>query len=53
MGGKMLYEYRVEKDILWLTLTDEYSYDGRQAPWAEAGIRTTLKLERVEAIGRE
>jgi hypothetical protein len=50
-GGKMLYEYPVEGDTLWLTTLDEYSYDGKQSPWAAAGTRTTLTLNRAEVEG--
>ncbi|MCZ6751630.1 MAG: lipocalin-like domain-containing protein [Acidobacteria bacterium] len=52
MGGTLLYEYRVEGDTLWLTLLDEYSYDGIQNPWAAAGDRQTLTLTRVEDLER-
>ena len=47
MGGKVVCEYSVEKDIMTLTFVDEYSFDGVQAPWV-AGGGLTLTLVRVE-----
>lgn len=49
-GGRMVYEYRVDGDTLWLTSLDEYSFDGIQAPWAAAGSRKTLTLKKVEDL---
>jgi len=51
-GGRMLYEYHVEGDTLWLTTLDEHSYDGKQSPWAAAGTRTTLELAKVGELWR-
>jgi len=49
-GGKLLYEYHIKEDTLWLTAIDEYSYDGVQAPWAAVGNRISLKMVRMEEL---
>lgn len=48
MGGTLVCEYRVEEDTLWLTMVDEYSYDGVQAPWVTSGGGLTLTLVRID-----
>jgi len=53
MGGTLVYRFRVASDTLWLTTIDELSFDGIRAPWAEAGTRTTLVLERVGGLREE
>ncbi len=52
MGGVITYRYTIEGDTLTLTALDEYSFDGAQAPWAAAGIHTTLKFTRAGSIPR-
>ena len=43
IGGKLICEFHVEKDILRLKFVDEYSFDGVQAPWvAQGGLVLTL-----------
>ena len=49
-GGKLLYEFRVQGDTLWLTSIDEYSSDGIQAPWAASDNGVKLRLSKVENI---
>ena len=46
-GGRLIYDFRLKGDTLWLTSLDEYSFDGVQAPWAASGTRLTLRLKRV------
>jgi hypothetical protein len=46
-GGRLVYQYELLGDTLWLTSLDEYSFDGIQAPWAAAGNRVTLRLHRL------
>ena len=50
-GGRLLYEFRVQGDTLWLTSRDEYSYDGIQAPWAASDDGVKLRLSKVDNIG--
>jgi hypothetical protein len=47
MGGTLVFEYRVEDDILWLTMVNEYSYDGVQAPWVADNAGLILTLMRI------
>jgi hypothetical protein len=47
-GGRLLCEYRVEKDTLQLTFVDECSYDGVQAPWVAGGGGLILTLVRID-----
>jgi hypothetical protein len=49
-GGRLLSGNQAVGDTLWLTSIDEYSFDGVQAPWAEAGNRVALKLVRREHL---
>jgi hypothetical protein len=51
VDGSITYGFHVKADTLWLTTLDEHSRDNVQAPWAAAGIRNTLVLERVEKLG--
>jgi hypothetical protein len=46
-GGHAVYEYRVEKDVLWLTMVDEYAADGSRAPWV-GNVSFPLRLTRIE-----
>ncbi len=46
-GGHAIYEYRLERDTLWLTMVDEYAADGSQAPWV-GNVSFPLKLTRIE-----
>lgn len=46
-GGHAVYQCRIEQDVLWLTMIDEYSVDGSQAPWV-GNVRFPLKLIRIE-----
>lgn len=48
MGGRFVYEFRLTDETLQLTMVDEYSYDGVQAPWAAAGGGLVLILTRAE-----
>lgn len=47
VGGKLICEYRIENETMWLKFLDEYSFDGVQAPWVKGG-GLTLILERIE-----
>lgn len=47
VGGRGIYEYRVEADTLWLNLVDLYSSDEVQDPYV-LYYRNPLKLVRVE-----
>ena len=43
IGGKLICEYSIEKNIMQLKFVDEYSFDGVQAPWvASGGLILTL-----------
>jgi hypothetical protein len=46
-GGRMIYQYAIDGNVLSLTVLDEYSRDGVQAPSIQRQ-RVTLKLRRVE-----
>jgi hypothetical protein len=46
-GGHAVYEYRIEDDVLWLTMVDEYAADGSRAPWV-GNVSFPLKLTRIE-----
>ena len=49
MGGHMTYAYQWSGKNLILTLMDEYTYDGVQAPWmSESRGRIHLTLARIE-----
>jgi len=49
MGGHMTYAYQWSGKSLILTLIDEYTYDGVQAPWmSESRGRIHLTLARLE-----
>lgn len=45
-GGHAIYEYRIENDVLWLTMVDEYAADGSRAPWV-GNVSFPLKLSRI------
>jgi len=47
VGGKLICEYRIENETMWLKFLDEYSFDGVQAPWVKGG-GLTLILERID-----
>jgi hypothetical protein len=47
VGGKLLCEFRIENDTMWLKFVDEYSFDGVQAPWVKSGGLTVI-LERID-----
>jgi hypothetical protein len=47
VGGKLICDFRIENNTLWLKFVDEYSFDGVQAPWVKEG-GLTLILERIE-----
>ena len=47
VGGKGVFEYRIEADTLWLDNVDIYSSDGTQDPYI-VQYRSPLKLLRVE-----
>ncbi len=44
MGGRFVWEFHLTDENLQLTMIDEYSFDGVQAPWAaeEGGLVLTL-----------
>jgi hypothetical protein len=46
-GGHAVYEYRIENDVLWLTMIDEYAADGSRAPWV-GNVSFPLRLTRLE-----
>jgi hypothetical protein len=46
-GGRMIYRYGIEGNVLSLEVMDEYSRDGARAPWI-LRQRLALKLQRVE-----
>jgi len=48
IGGLMIYEYEKLGDSLTLTLMDEYTFDGVQAPWvSRSSGQTRLSLSRL------
>jgi hypothetical protein len=52
-GGRLVYDFRLEGDTLWLTSIDEYSFDDVQAPWVESGTGVPLRLRRVGESPRD
>jgi hypothetical protein len=49
MGGYMLYDFKWSGSNLILTLVDEYTFDGVQAPWAaDRSGQQHLTLSRVD-----
>ncbi len=49
MGGYMRYAYEWSEDHLILTLIDEYTFDGVQAPWvSESSGRIHLILDKLD-----
>jgi hypothetical protein len=47
MGGKGIFEYRIEVDTLWLTNVDIYASNGVQDPYI-VDYTSPLKLTRAE-----
>ncbi len=48
MGGHMIYDFRWSGDEMVLTLVDEYTFDGVQAPWVTSrGGQRHVTLTRV------
>ncbi len=48
VGGKLAYELHLKGEMMQLTMIDEYSFDGVQAPWASAGGGFVLTLVPVK-----